>query len=230
MLLANREAQARGETHIGTPHILLGLLSDGQAAAADVLKHLNVGLCTLRQTAEEAALSGRAGRFPTAAGLPFALKTASVIECAGEEAKDLKRKHVGPEHLFLGLLRVSECRAGAALNMRGIHFDFVRERVREWPAQRTAWLAWNDGTVEKMARAIVAEQRWEDLPILADALEDAGCTRGSILGHLRQPGEHACDETPGYGCWALEVLFASDEHLHFRPEGTGKKSERCNGS
>ena len=48
-----------------------------------------------------------------------------------------------------------------------------------------AWLAWNDGTVVKIAQSIYTERRFEDMPILGDALEDAGCSDAEILGHLR---------------------------------------------
>ena len=54
-----------------------------------------------------------------------------------------------------------------------------------------SWLAWNDGTVRKMAQAIYDERRLSELPLLADALEDAGCTNPDILSHCRGPGPHA---------------------------------------
>jgi hypothetical protein len=63
------------------------------------------------------------------------------------------------------------------------------------------WLAWNGRTCEKMARAIYEGRRFADLPLLADALEDAGCTDGALLGHCRQPGGH------WRGCWALDLLL-----------------------
>jgi hypothetical protein len=66
-----------------------------------------------------------------------------------------------------------------------------------------AWLSWNGGAVAALARAIGEDRRWEDLPILADALEEAGCTDAEILGHCREPGEH------GSGCWVLELLLGS---------------------
>jgi hypothetical protein len=63
-----------------------------------------------------------------------------------------------------------------------------------------AWLAWNDGAVRKMAQAIY-EGRFADLPILADALEDAGCTDAAILAHCRSGGEHV------RGCWVVDLLL-----------------------
>ena len=63
------------------------------------------------------------------------------------------------------------------------------------------WLTWNDGCLPKMANAIVDEKRFDDLPILADALEEAGCTYVDLLAHLREVDEHDSD------CWALQTLL-----------------------
>jgi hypothetical protein len=57
-------------------------------------------------------------------------------------------------------------------------------------AIRPAWLAWNNGTVQKIAQAIYGERAFDRLPILADAFEEAGCTNDDILNHCRQPEEH----------------------------------------
>jgi hypothetical protein len=67
-----------------------------------------------------------------------------------------------------------------------------------------AWLAWNGGTVPKLAQAIYDERRFADLPILADALEEAGCDSADLLGHCRQPGEHV------RGCWVLDRLLGKE--------------------
>ncbi|MBY0228273.1 MAG: hypothetical protein K2W96_03220, partial [Gemmataceae bacterium] len=63
-----------------------------------------------------------------------------------------------------------------------------------------AWLRWGNGTVPAMARAIYDDEAWEQSPILADALEEAGCEDGPMLRHLREPGEHV------RGCWAIDLL------------------------
>src|SRR5262249_13662394 len=59
-----------------------------------------------------------------------------------------------------------------------------------------AVLTWQGGAAVKMALAIYDQRRFEDLPVLADALEDAGCASADILAHLRGPGPHV------RGCWA----------------------------
>jgi hypothetical protein len=64
-----------------------------------------------------------------------------------------------------------------------------------------AWLAWQGGTVVRLAEAIYEERHFADLPVLADALEEAGCSDQEILGHCRGPGPHA------KGCWLIDLLL-----------------------
>jgi len=64
-----------------------------------------------------------------------------------------------------------------------------------------AWLHWNGGTIVRLAAAIYDERRFQDMPVLADALEEAGCGDAHLLDHCRQPGEHA------RGCWLLDHLL-----------------------
>jgi hypothetical protein len=63
-----------------------------------------------------------------------------------------------------------------------------------------SWLAWNDGLIPRLAEAIYAERAFDRLPILADALEEAGCTDQAIFAHCRNPGLHA------RGCWVVDAL------------------------
>jgi hypothetical protein len=67
-----------------------------------------------------------------------------------------------------------------------------------------AWLTWHDGTVGNMARAIYDEREFGRLPVLADALEDAGCAATELLAHFRGPNEHYL------GCWALDLLLGKE--------------------
>ncbi len=63
------------------------------------------------------------------------------------------------------------------------------------------WLQWNDNTVQKMAKAIYIKHAFDRLPILADALEEAGCNNAEILDHCRSPGPHV------RGCWVVDLLL-----------------------
>jgi hypothetical protein len=65
----------------------------------------------------------------------------------------------------------------------------------------SSWLAWNDGTVVKLAQGIYEERAFDRLPVLADALEDVGCSDLDILGHCRSGGEHV------RGCWVIDLLL-----------------------
>lgn len=64
-----------------------------------------------------------------------------------------------------------------------------------------AWLTWHDATIPKIAQTICAEHRFADMPLLADALEEAGCIDADILNHCRQPSEHV------RGCWVVDLLL-----------------------
>jgi hypothetical protein len=64
-----------------------------------------------------------------------------------------------------------------------------------------SWLAWNDGSIPKLAQGIYDERAFDRLPILADALEEAGCHDPDILAHCRQPREHV------RGCWVVDLIL-----------------------
>jgi hypothetical protein len=72
---------------------------------------------------------------------------------------------------------------------------------RPTPSLAPAILSWNGGTVLKIALAIYDDRAFDRLPILADALEDAGCTDADILGHCRGGGEHT------RGCWVVDLVL-----------------------
>jgi hypothetical protein len=65
----------------------------------------------------------------------------------------------------------------------------------------TCWLTWNDRTIPKIAAGIYADRAFDSLPILADALEDAGCDNADLLAHCRGPGPHV------RGCWAVDLIL-----------------------
>ena len=67
-----------------------------------------------------------------------------------------------------------------------------------------AWLAWNNGTVVKLAKTIYEDRRWELMPILGDALEDALCGNAEILEHCRGPGPHV------RGCWVVDLILGKE--------------------
>jgi hypothetical protein len=94
--------------------------------------------------------------------------------------------------LVWNLLECSAMQSGAIRELAGNPFDLHRILPQ--------WLASNDRAVPHLAAAIYEERAFERLPILADALEDAGCADSGLLDHLRGPGPHTL------GCWALDLL------------------------
>jgi hypothetical protein len=75
---------------------------------------------------------------------------------------------------------------------------------RQWNDKLAVWLNWNDGTVVKLAQALYDDRAFDRLPILADALEDAGCTHAEVLAHCRGAGPHA------RGCWVVDLLLGRE--------------------
>jgi hypothetical protein len=71
-------------------------------------------------------------------------------------------------------------------------------------AIETSWLTWQNHTITKLAQSIYDDRSFEQLPILADALEEAGCANPLILDHCRQPGLHV------RGCWVVDCLLGKE--------------------
>jgi tetratricopeptide (TPR) repeat protein len=86
--------------------------------------------------------------------------------------------------------------------------DLIREvfgnPFRRAPGIAPGWLAWNDGTVKQLARAIYEERAFGLMPVLADALQEAGCTDEAILDHCRGNTTHV------RGCWAVDLLLGRE--------------------
>jgi hypothetical protein len=82
--------------------------------------------------------------------------------------------------------------------------DLFGNPLRLAPFPDPSWLAWRDGVVVKLAQAIYPGRAFDRLPVLADALEEAGCHDPDILAHCRQPGEHV------RGCWLVDLLLGKE--------------------
>jgi hypothetical protein len=102
-------------------------------------------------------------------------------------------------------VRVEPQRWIALRNIRSEHQCHLLRDIFGNPYQLThidpAWLTLMDALVPRLAQQASDERRFDDLPILADALEDVGCTDEQILTHLRSPGPHT------RGCWAVDALL-----------------------
>jgi hypothetical protein len=144
------------------------------------------------------------------------------LESAGLIPREGEADHVrrGRECLLLAVGRLSEPAAKAALACSWIRIALGWLKAEEAaesavqadllrcifgnpfrpPIIDPSWIAWNGGAVVGLAGTIYEERRFEDMPVLADALEAAGCFDEEVLGHLRGPGPHA------RGCFVIDLL------------------------
>ncbi len=124
MQLANQEAQRFNHEYLGTEHILLGLIKEGNGIAANVLRNLAVDLHKIRLDVEKLILSGP--DLVTMGKLPQTPRARKVIEYAMEESRCLNHSHVGTEHILLGLLREDEGVAAQILMNNDVRLEDVR--------------------------------------------------------------------------------------------------------
>jgi hypothetical protein len=148
-------------------------------------------LWAARARAEEAARQAHLDEWEEEARANFRLDPAYEAAWAARQAADAALACVAEE---IDLGRINE---GLQLP------DLLREifgNPFEWKEVDPAWLSSNGGAARDLAQMIYDQRAFDLLPILADALEEAGCTDADVLGHLRGPGAHV------RGCWALDLL------------------------
>ena len=123
--MAREEAARLHHEYVGTEHILLGLIREGEGVAAAVLQNLNVDLDDIQQKIEETVKKGKAA---AAAGpdLPYTSRAKKVLELAMTEARELNHSYVGTEHLLLGLLREEKGIAAQVLTDAGVSLEASR--------------------------------------------------------------------------------------------------------
>jgi ATP-dependent Clp protease ATP-binding subunit ClpC len=124
LAMAREEAIRLQHDYVGTEHILLGLIREGEGVAAAVLMNLNVDLEQIHERIEESVKKGKA---TIALGeLPYTSRAKKVLEYAMAEARELNHSYVGTEHLLLGLLREEKGIAAQVLNSLGLTLDEAR--------------------------------------------------------------------------------------------------------
>src|SRR5215472_2552299 len=104
LAMAREEAARLHHEYVGTEHILLGLIREGEGVAAQVLQNLSVELDDIQQKTEQMVKRGRAGQT-IGPDLPYTSRAKKVLELAMGEARSLNHAYVGTEHLLLGLMR-----------------------------------------------------------------------------------------------------------------------------
>ena len=133
VVLAQEEARLLDHNHIGTEHILLGLVHENEGVAAQVLESLNIRLDAVRREVE--GLVGR-GESPPSEHIPFTPGAKKVLELSLREAIQLGHNYIGTEHILLGLLREGEGMGCQVLVKLGANLPTVRARVLQLVAKR----------------------------------------------------------------------------------------------
>jgi ATP-dependent Clp protease ATP-binding subunit ClpC len=123
--MAREEAARLHHEYVGTEHILLGLIREGEGVAAAVLTNLNVDLDEIQQRIEETVKKGKAPA-PEGPDLPYTSRAKKVLELAMSEARELNHSYVGTEHLLLGLLREEKGIAAQVLTDAGVSLEQAR--------------------------------------------------------------------------------------------------------
>jgi ATP-dependent Clp protease ATP-binding subunit ClpC len=127
LAMAREEAIRLQHDYVGTEHILLGLIREGEGVAAAVLTNLSVDLEQVQERIEE---SVRRGKATIALGeLPYTSRAKKVLEFAMAEARELNHSYVGTEHLLLGLLREEKGIAAEVLNQLGVTLEEARRQT-----------------------------------------------------------------------------------------------------
>ncbi|MFN9201985.1 MAG: Clp protease N-terminal domain-containing protein, partial [Gemmatimonas sp.] len=125
LAMAREEAARLHHEYVGTEHILLGLIREGEGVAAAVLQNLNVDLDDVTQKIEDTVKKGKAAQA-TGPDLPYTSRAKKVLELAMAEARDLNHSYVGTEHLLLGLLREEKGIAAQVLTDAGVNLEAAR--------------------------------------------------------------------------------------------------------
>ena len=126
VVLAQEEARLLNHNYIGTEHILLGLIHEGEGVAAKALESLGISLEKVRQQVEE--IIG-AGQSPPSGHIPFTPRAKKVLELSLREALQLGHNYIGTEHILLGLIREGEGVAAQVLVKLGADLGRVRQQV-----------------------------------------------------------------------------------------------------
>ncbi|MBP7088569.1 MAG: ATP-dependent Clp protease ATP-binding subunit [Candidatus Omnitrophica bacterium] len=127
LVLAKEEARRFNHDYIGTEHILLGLIREGEGVACAVLQNLGVDLERLRIEIEKLITSGSVASV--LGDIPFTPRAKKALELSAEEARSLGHNYIGTEHILLGLLREEEGIASQVLFSLGVDLKRVKNEI-----------------------------------------------------------------------------------------------------
>ena len=165
VVLAQDEARMLDHNWVGTEHLLLGLIGEGDGVAAKALESLGISLAAVRQQTEE--IIGRGQQVPSGK-LPFTPRAKKVLELASRESHALGHSYIGTEHILLGLLREGDGVAAQVLVRLGADLNRVRQQViRLLHGYHGQAVAGDDSRLGRRARA----RRLDDALAAFDALD-----------------------------------------------------------
>lgn len=127
VVLAQEEAKMLNHNYIGTEHILLGLIHEGEGVAAKALESLGISLDAVREQVQD--IIGQGQQPPTGHIPPFTPRAKKVLELSLREALQLGHNYIGTEHILLGLIREGEGVAAQVLVKLGADLNRVRQQV-----------------------------------------------------------------------------------------------------
>src|SRR2546429_6262387 len=127
LALAQDEAIRFNHNYIGTEHLLLGVVREGEGVAARVLDSLGVELSKVRAAVE--FMIGRGDATTSPSEITLTPRVKMIIELAIDEARKLGHSHVGTEHLLLGIVREGESIGAGVLRSQGVQLEQVRHQV-----------------------------------------------------------------------------------------------------
>ncbi|MBI4550911.1 MAG: ATP-dependent Clp protease ATP-binding subunit [Candidatus Latescibacteria bacterium] len=135
MQIAREESSRLQHDYVGTEHLLLALIREGEGTAAAMLRNLGIDLDELRQSIEEATTAS-AGAL-TIGQVPFTPRAKQVLEIAAHEANNMKSKYVGTEHLLLALVRDKQGIASQILATYDINYEKIKEEIGNIQSDRS---------------------------------------------------------------------------------------------
>src|SRR5213083_1662751 len=172
VVLAQEEARMLNHNYIGTEHILLGLIHEGEGVATKALESLGISLEAVRQQVEE--IIGQGQQAPSG-HIPFTPRAKKVLELSLREALQLGHNYIGTEHILLGLIREGEGVAAQVLQRLGGDLNRVRAEVMEVLAapEGVASEQLSEG-LRYLGRYAFSEDGWLILERAHDAAHDLG--------------------------------------------------------
>jgi len=165
VVLAQEEARMLNHNYIGTEHILLGLIHEGEGLAAKALENLDISLAAVREQVQE--IIGQGQQAPTG-HIPFTPRAKKVLEYSLREGLQLGHTYIGTEHILLGLIREGEGVAAQVLVKLGADLNKVRQQVIQLLA------GYQGGQGEKAGAGVGQGQQAEGTPAGSLVLDQFG--------------------------------------------------------